>query len=811
MTDAPFSPFPMTRLSISALIMVPVMLLSLLGILLGSYAIESSMEKELQTISQKHVEEFANKIYYTFRSNYQTLFYNFGEDPERFASASDAARKEVINTLKQSLLRSENSVFIVAPDQVIPLTPRGIRLQDVVTPETWRHARAKDRFFPHRDFFIYTKYFAPWQWHLVVLEKKSAYETLVTTNRNMIILIIALLILVILVFLRWMIRHIIDKPLARIIAHLQRLGQGDYTSQLHLPWSREIHQLSEKINDMSLAIAIREKKLASEKQTTENILNAQQSIVLVTDGGDITRVNRAFFDFFDQYKNFEHFKSQHQCICELFEPTDEEGYIYNYLDRSWIDVLLERNTPQKVKISQQGESHIFSISLRVFPESDLQQYVITLTDITEIEQHKRELEHSRDTLNRQMHTDTLTGLPNRTQLLEDIARTETASLILIDINRFKQINDFFGHDVGDTVLVQFSRNLQNFPLLDRGCILYRLSGDEFGLLSTSNLSREAHADFAQHLAQHLNRQHYTISGEEIAFGVAIGYTTQARGSEVIIQADLALKTAKETKKATSAYQESLLSRETYAENLTWFRRLKRAVDSDRIVPHFQIIQSTNPDTPPLYESLVRMVCEDGTVIAASAFIDIAKQSYLYRKLSEIMVAKTFQYFEHRPYRFSLNLSTLDLSNPQFVSYLIRQIDAHGVGERLIIELVESEKVRDYDAVADFITRLRQYGCTFALDDFGSGFSNFTHAFSLHIDYLKIDGSLIENIVTDPTSRILVEAIVAFARKLDMQTIAEFVSDAAIETQVRAMGIDYLQGYHTGRPQPTLDGDGSYVE
>ena len=280
---------------------------------------------------------------------------------------------------------------------------------------------------------------------------------------------------------------------------------------------------------------------------------------------------------------------------------------------------------------------------------------------------------------------------------------------------------------------------------------------------------------------------------------------------MIVQADLALKTAKETKKATSAYQESLLSRETYAENLTWFRRLKRAVDADRIVPHFQIIQSTDPDTPPLYESLVRMACEDGTVIAASSFIEIAKQSYLYRKLSEIMVTKTFQYFEHRPYRFSLNLSTLDLSNPQFVSHLIHQINTYGVGERLIIELVESEKVQDYDAVADFITNLRQYGCTFALDDFGSGFSNFTHAFALSIDYLKIDGSLIKNIVTDPTSRVLVEAIIAFARKLDMQTIAEFVSDAAIEAQVRSMGVDYLQGYQIARPQPSIDGDETYVK
>lgn len=423
-----------------------------------------------------------------------------------------------------------------------------------------------------------------------------------------------------------------------------------------------------------------------------------------------------------------------------------------------------------------------------------------------MEQHKRALEHSRDTLNRQIHTDMLTGLPNRTQLLEDITRVEIASLILIDINRFKQINDFFGHDVGDTILIQFSRNLQNFPLLDRDCRLYRLSGDEFGLLGKSNLSPAAHADFAHRLAYHLNRQHYTIDGEEIAFGVAIGYTTQARSSEAIVQADLALKTAKETKKTTSAYRESLLSRETYAENLTWFRRLKRAVDSDRIVPYFQIIQSTDPDTPPLYESLVRMVSEDGTVIPASAFIHIAKESYLYGMLSEIMVTKTFQHFEHLPYRFSLNLSTIDLANPQFVSHLIHQINTYNIGERLIIELVESEKVQDYDAVAGFITHLRQYGCTFALDDFGSGFSNFTHAFALNIDYLKIDGSLIKNIVTDPTSHVLVEAIIAFARKLGMHTIAEFVSDAAIETRIRTMGIDYLQGYHIGRPQPTLDGD-----
>ena len=810
MTNTP-SFFSMTRQSISLLILIPVMVLSLLGILLGSYAIESSMKQELQTIAQKQVEEFANKIYYTFRSNYQTLFYNFGDDPDRFTSASDAARKEVINTLRQSLLRSENSVFIVAPERTLSLTPRGIRLQDVVPPETWRTLHAREAFLSHDDFFIYTKYFAPWHWHLVVLAKKTSYETLVTTNRNMIALIIALLMLTILMSLWWMTRRFIDKPLTRASLHLQQVGEGDYTGRLHLPYSREIHRLSEEINEMSRAIAIRETHLASEKQTTQNILDAQQSIVLVTDGSDITRANRAFFDFFGRYKDFEHFKSQHHCVCEFFEPTEEEGYIYNYLDRSWIDVLIERATPQKVKVTQEGTTCIFSISLRTFPEGDQQRYVITLTDITEMEQQKRELQQSRDALNRQIHTDTLTGLPNRTQLIEDIARTETASLTLIDIDRFKQINDFFGHEIGDTILIQFSRNLQYFPLLTRDCKLYRLSGDEFGLLSTADFSREAHAEFAQQLAQYLNRQHYTIDNEEIAFGVAIGYATHAQSHDIIIQADLALKTAKETKRTVAAYEESLLSRETYAKNLSWFRRLKRAVDADRIVPYYQIMRSTDPDLPPLYESLIRMVDDDGRLIDASEFIAVAKQSYLYGKLSEIMVAKTFRYFEHRPYRFSLNLSTLDLSNPTFVDYLIRQITSCNVGDRLLIELVESEEVQNYDAVSKFIIRLREYGCTFALDDFGSGFSNFTRAFSLHIDYIKIDGSLIENIATDPTSRILVEAIVAFARKLRIRTIAEFVSDPSIENLMRSLGVDYLQGYHIGRPRATIDGEEPHAQ
>lgn len=229
--------------------------------------------------------------------------------------------------------------------------------------------------------------------------------------------------------------------------------------------------------------------------------------------------------------------------------------------------------------------------------------------------------------------------------------------------------------------------------------------------------------------------------------------------------------------------------------------IKRALQEDRFVPYFQPIIDNKTKKIMKYEALARLILPNGEVISPGLFLPIAKETKMYNSITKMIIRKTLENFSHSECSVSMNLSIDDVRDRPTREFLIEQIAQFPQPEHLIFELLESEGIGSYEAVQHFFSEIKHYGCKVAIDDFGSGYSNFEHLAKLNIDYIKIDGSLILGIEDTLISQVIVEMLSNFARKMGIKTIAEFVSKESISEKVNAMGIDESQGFLYGQAIP----------
>lgn len=401
-------------------------------------------------------------------------------------------------------------------------------------------------------------------------------------------------------------------------------------------------------------------------------------------------------------------------------------------------------------------------------------------------------------LSMQLYMDSLTGLPNRFSIFHEIAKIEDGALLIINIDDFKEINDFFGHVAGDGILKKFSNRLKSIFKDSEFINLKRLSGDEFALLFTQKPPLQEFIYIAEKLIKDVEKMIFFHEKNEISIRVTIGGAYQIEGA--LEKADIALKSAKKEQKPFLLYDEKLNIEDVYKKNMEWVRKLKKAIKHDKIVPYFQPIFNNYTDEIASYESLIRLIDDDGNVISPYFFLNIAKKSRLYSTLTKIMIEKSCIYFEHLNYDFSINLSVEDILDKDIVNFIKEKIQTHNVENRIIFEILESEGIEKYEEVFAFITQMKKLGCRIAVDDFGSGYSNFEHLLKLNVNYIKIDGTLIKNLDKDISAQIIVETIVDFAKRLNLLTVAEFVHNKEIFQKVKELNIDRTQGYYLSEPQ-----------
>ncbi|MEC7815882.1 MAG: EAL domain-containing protein [Pseudomonadota bacterium] len=412
------------------------------------------------------------------------------------------------------------------------------------------------------------------------------------------------------------------------------------------------------------------------------------------------------------------------------------------------------------------------------------------------------------------YTDTLTGLPNRARLLRDLQTRDSAALLILNLDRFSQINSLFGNACGDRVLLAVAEKLTGFRSQDKKTKkadrlgVYRLPGDEFAVLVPA-MTPDAVEQLARDLRLWVTQERIYWQRQPLTVDLSIGMAIRRKRDPgvapdvPVTQAKTAVLQARELGFHHLLYDPATGVEEDYENNLYWAHRLKDALDQDQLVPWFQPIHDNRQGRVTKYECLVRIQEPDGTVISAGQFIDIANQLRLNRRITELMVEKCFAVFRDRDEEFSINLSYGDLRDPETVARILAALESSGVGDRVIFEILESDGIASYAEIHAFIEQVRPYGCRIAIDDFGTGYSNFSHLQSLQVDFIKIDGSLIRHLDQDDKAMLVTSGIVQFARSLNIATVAEFVHSPSVQARVLELGIDFSQGGHISMPVAEL--------
>ncbi len=427
---------------------------------------------------------------------------------------------------------------------------------------------------------------------------------------------------------------------------------------------------------------------------------------------------------------------------------------------------------------------------------DMTKRVLINDNIEELDSIKGIFNGMLDSIENQFYNDSLTGLQNRRRLTEKLEKRVSSFLTIINIDAFQEINDLYGEEAGDVVLKEFSRFLQEN--IFKEATLYRLHSDEFAYLCQSPKDIGEFQSFATLITQNISKKRFKIDEKnELSLTATLGISY---GTELLLaNADTALKLAKKAKKDYLIYEDSMAMAKEYEKNLEWTKRLKSAIEEDKIIPVYQPILDTKTQKIVKYESLMRMVDSDGSLIAPIHFLELAKKNKLYHQLTMIMIEKTFERFKHLPYSVSINLSVDDITNKEIYQFIIEKLHASPISKNIVFEILESEGIENFDQVLKFIDSAKSYGAKISIDDFGTGYSNFEYLMKLKVDYIKIDGSMIKNIDTDKNSQMITQTIVEFAQRMNIKTVAEFVHSKNVYDKIVELGVDYTQGYYFGSP------------
>lgn len=391
-----------------------------------------------------------------------------------------------------------------------------------------------------------------------------------------------------------------------------------------------------------------------------------------------------------------------------------------------------------------------------------------------------------------LYRDTLTTLPNRLKLQEDLLIFPTNTVAIFNIDDFKEVNDFFGINAGDDLLGQIAYWLSETKLQP-----YRIGGDEFAFILPREFSHEQIDHTIISLLSNFEERNFIIGEESFHLRSTVGVAIMSK--KPIIHADIALNKARSIKKSYSLYDSTEGIEDQYKSNIAMSAQIRQALIEHRIVCQYQPIVNCKTGVTDKYETLVRIQRDDGTLIPPNDFLPIAKKTKLYSSITQEVIYQACHTFSNRTEHFSINLSNSDILDPHTLTTIERILKQTNTANRIVFEILESEGIENFDEVALFITRMKELGASIAIDDFGSGYSNFENILKLNVDFLKIDGSLIKTIDQNPRHRIVVESIVDFAHRIGIETIAEFVATEDILSIVTELGITYSQGYHTGKP------------
>ncbi len=442
--------------------------------------------------------------------------------------------------------------------------------------------------------------------------------------------------------------------------------------------------------------------------------------------------------------------------------------------------------------------------------------VMVFRDSTEARQMQRQLTYHAS-------HDTLTGLSNREvfekslrsaieDAIEDTSDIEkNHALCHLNLNKFKLINDSCGHAAGDKLLKALAELIAN-QVRGASDTIARLGGDEFGIL-LRQCPEDAAIRIAENICEAIQNYLFTWENNIYQVGVSIGIASINKQSRDLLDAFSSAETACHVARerggsCVHVYRADDAELVQRRDEMRIITQLVTAEKENRFELYCQEIQPIQEITKTGYEILIRMRDEDNQIVAPGQFLGAAERYNMMRQIDRWVLRNSIHTFANHPMlfddisHFSINLSALSLTDDSCYDFIAAQFDETGISPELIcFEITETAAIGNFVRAGGFISAIRDLGCKFALDDFGSGMSSFAYLKKLPVDYLKIDGMFVKGVLEDPIDYEMVRSINEIGQVLNLQTIAEFVENPEILHVIREIGVDFAQGYEIAKPKP----------
>lgn len=453
---------------------------------------------------------------------------------------------------------------------------------------------------------------------------------------------------------------------------------------------------------------------------------------------------------------------------------------------------------------------------RISDKGDRLQFLIVCEDISEIKRLSSQLSW-------QASHDALTGLVNRVEFERRLERAlqsagenmQEHALCFLDLDQFKVINDTCGHLAGDELLRQLSEVLS--AAVRKRDTIARLGGDEFGILIEHCDLKEAQQVVGAILRK-VEQFRFTWENKRFSLGVSIGLVPIDKTTDTITtimrEADAACYAAKDAgRNRIHVFQPDNKKLSHVRGEMLWVSTINEAIEEGNLLLYKQDIESLyKTESPGKHcEILLRLRADDGEIILPGDFMPAVERYNLVTKIDTWVMQTYFIWLHEHPQELqdlcmcSINLSGLTVCNMKFIDEVLDLFDRYGIpGEKICFEITETAAIQNMSNAIKFIQLLKGVGCRFALDDFGSGVSSFAYLKQMPVDYIKVDGSFVSNILNDPVDFEMVRSINDIARVMGIQTIAESVESDEILHLLQKLGVSFGQGYHIDKPSPLIE-------
>ena len=777
-------------------LLLPVLSLMVVFAFIVAMTFSEHLKSQAYTNGLNAAQARADIVYALLRGRFEYQLLSSQGKEARYQAQLPVIQEETILLLKNLMIDWHGSLSI--QDK---LTGRFLLWDG----QAWHDSLSNSSIKPLSDNPLSTyRTFMPWSWVIEVQADVKTIQSQLWVSRQLLLSLIAGLWLIAVLLVWWQISYLVLKPIAKVINFLADM-QPSNQAYIQINTSLDMNLLASQLSQLSARLYQQHGQLSESMRLLKNdrayiraVLDAQPAMTLLTNGVEMVDANDALFRFLTEFKTLSDFKQAHSCVCDLFVPyVDPLGYPYFTKNHpNWVNLALVQDC--RVLIRNNDQDYHFMVRTRSFSYHEVTYFVAVFDDISE---HViTEL-----AMQKQLITDTTTQLPNRIKLLKDMQSSAPQGILLVKILEFGRLNEVYGIQFGDEYLCAFAARLCEECHQLPGLIgPYRLSGSEFAYqLFDDESSAQMWQERAQWLLNDLNQYDLMVWGAQIPVMVSGGFSLWDDEvddeEQLLLQAAMAINRARKKHLLVLEYDGAWRERQKYQNAQEWLEKVREALVDDRIEPVFQPIYNQVLGHIDKYECLVRIRDHQDQLIAPGLFLDAVRHTREYLHLTQVMFRKSCALFATREEFFTLNLSEDDFRHADHLQTLHDIVERYGVGNRLTLEVLESEEITSYEQMLTALAPFRLLGCSVAVDDFGSGYANFTHISGLEAQVLKIDGSLIQAMAHDISKANVILGLIEFGHHMGLLVVAEFVSSHELWQQLAKMGIDGIQGYAVSPP------------